>query len=351
MTESSSEKGQLDIVNPAASNSFGRRRSDSTLGYFPVDEQSVISHKGETGLFTPLGKDDQINEISAKNLTEIIELLRQRIRELDTDNSRLKIQLKQATERPARTPDDFATAISHSVDSLQSKLGRMTNETSNFVLRDFKIDTKVFIDVTPLGTVDYRFVQPGDDIDANELTNISLTLSPIPKQTSVGSFSGPDFTPFEDIDEIQGIGDAYKQRLNERQIYTVSDLLHAGTRTRSKVELASMLELEHSKLSEWLSHAELLTIKEIDGRMAEVLFDIGVTRLTKLALQAPEILSETYNRQVKKMDHKILAPIDHNIAQGWIKAAQTYTGEQPESAKNKAAASPTPNDDQADADS
>jgi len=305
----------------------GRRLSDSSLNLQPVDEQSLIQHEGKTGIFVPLTKDEQASDSeSQKNLLEVLVLLKKRVKELEAEKKDLQQQLKMATEKPARTPDDFVTAISHSVDSLQAKLADMNNPTSNFVVRDFKIDTKVFMDVTALGTVDYRFIQPGDEVDANKLTNISLSLAPTPKQNTLGSYSHPDFTPFEDINEIQGIGEVYKDRLKEKNIYTVSDLLHAGTRVRSKVELASMLEVDHRKLGEWLSHAKLLTVKEIDGRSAEVLVDLGIVSLEDLAQQSAESLTATYNERVEIVDHDVLKPIEVAKAQKWINAAQTYVG-------------------------
>jgi len=317
---------------------IGRRRTDAMMNIQPIEDQSLISFEGKTGIFVPLTKDDTAADVeSQRNLMEVVKVLRKRIKELELENSDLKVKLDEATKKTARTPDDFVTAITHSVDSLQAKLSKMSNPSSNFVVRDFKIDTKVFVDVTPLGTIDYRFIQPGDNIDPQKLTNISLTLSPTPKpEGASGNYTSPDFTPFEDIDEIQGIGDIYKNRLKEKNIYTVSDLLHAGTRVRSKVELASLLEVDHRKLGEWLGHAQLLTIKGIDGRAAEILFDLGIDSLEKLALQPVDELTSIYNQRVGEIGHKSLNSVTADTVSSWVKAAQTYTGKKPQVAPNAA---------------
>lgn len=314
--------------NTIAAGAFGRRRSDITA-LQPIDEYELITVDGKYGVFTPLisGEPVPADDLSSKNSTEVIEALKKEVKLAKRDNLLLKEQLRTVEQKKAKTPDDFVTAIMHSVDSLQSKLSQMTNPVSNFVVRDFKIDTKVFIDVSDLGTIDYRFVQPGDNLDANTLTNISLTLSPIPKADQSGSYQHPDFTPFEDVKEIQGIGEVNKAKLNQHNIFTVSDLLHAGTRMKSKIELASLLEVDQKKLTEWVNHAQLMTVKDVDGRAAEVLFDIGVYNLNELAKQNAEELVIAYNKQVERIAHETVKPVSVERAQIWIKAAQLYTGE------------------------
>lgn len=319
------DSSRISVITP---NSLETDLELRNLGILKrVESEELIDHNGRYGIFTLLTSDKtEAEATSEENLHAIVEILRQDIGRLQAKNLELEQRLRQATTQPSRTPDDVMTAISHSVDSLQAKLNQMTNPVSDFVLREFTIETKAYVEVTSLGTIDYRFVQPGDDIDPNQLSLLRMTLAPVPKKDAAGSISGPAFTPFEDIEEIQGIGEIYKEKLNRHNIYTVSDLLHAGTRVRSRVELAAMLEVDHKRLGEWLSHAELLTVKEIDARAAEVLFDIGITGLEALSQAQADALSEKYNHDVAEKDLAVLKPIDLATAQRWISAAKTYTG-------------------------
>ncbi len=316
---------RISVVTP---NSLEAERELQNLSALKrVESEKIIDYQGRYGLFTPLTSDkSEAEETSEENLHAIVEIMRQDIGRLQEKNVELEEKLHQAATRPSRTPDDVMTAIGHSVDSLQAKLNRMTNPVSDFVLREFTIETKAYVDVTSLGTIEYRFVQPGDDIDPDRLSSLRLTLAPVPKKDATGSFSGPGFTPFEDIKEIQGIGEVYKEKLNLHNIYTVSDLLHAGTRVRSRVELAAMLEVDHNRLGQWLAHAELLTVKEIDARGAEVLCETGVTGLEALSRAQADTLVEKYNQFVTEKDHAVLKPIDPATAQRWINAAKAFTG-------------------------
>ena len=302
---------------------FGRRKSD-TLGLRKTAPEDIIMVDGKYGLFTPLTDGENAELESNHNLSDIVEVLRQEVVSVKQQNIELKEKLRLSTEKPARTPDDFVTAIQHSVDSLQSKLSNMKNPISDFVVSEFNIDTRVFVDVSQFGTIDYRFVQPGDDIDSELLSRLTLKIQPVPKQTQAGSYDHTNFTPYADVDEIQGIGDAYKEKLKSRNIYTVSDLLHVGTRVRSRVELASMLGVEHRSLGEWLGHAELMTVKNIDGRSAEVLFEVGVNNLETLATEQPDELLTRYNKRVAEENHASLKPATQEQVEGWIKAAKLY---------------------------
>lgn len=304
---------------------YGRRRSDLS-GLRKLASENIINVDGNYGLFTPL-TNGQDNEVTIKrNLEEIVEVMRQELAAVKAQNTELIDKLRRVTQKPARTPDDFVTAIQHSVDSLQSKLSTMKNPISDFVVSEFNLDTRVFIDVSPFGTIDYRFVQPGDNVDPVLTSRLTLKIQPVPKQTQTGSFDRANFTPFVDIDEIQGIGDAYKEKLKTQNIYTVSDLLHAGTRVRSRVELASMLGVEQRRLGEWLGHAELMTVKHIDGRAAEVLYEIGITNLETLATTPSNELLEKYNTRVAEKQHASLQPTTQEQVELWVKAAGLYVG-------------------------
>lgn len=303
-----------------------RRRATDRVGLQKIGSDELVIVNGKYGLFTPL-TDSSEEPATEKNLQEIVEILRNELSKSQIENSKLKKQLAEALEKPPRTPDDFVTAIQHSVDSLQSKLSNMKNPVSDFVVSEFTIDTKVFVDVNDYGTVDYRFVQPGDDYNPDLLSKLSLKIQPVPKQTQAGTLDHANFTPFMDIDEIQGIGESYKATLRSKNIYTVSDLLHVGTRVRSRVELASLLGVEQRHLGEWIGNAELMTVKDIDGHAAEILFETGVSDLEALSTQVPEELLEKYNQRVSEKDQQNLKPATEEQIKQWVATAKLYVGQ------------------------
>lgn len=291
-----------------------------------IGDEKLVLVDGVHGLFTPVGKADGTDAGSAQNLSRIIELLKGEVVELRAENLALAARLREAEEKAARTPDDFATAVKHSVDSLATRLSQMQNPISNFVVREFALEAKVQVDVTPLGTIDYRFVRPGDAHDPARLSTLSLKLAPVPKPTSAGSYVAPEFTPQVAVEEIQGVGEVWGKRLNAHGIYTVGDLALAGTRAKSKVELAALLQVDRERLGTWLTQAELMTVRDVDGRGAELLARTGVANLERLAEQEPETLASKYNAENDKKREGKVATVDAATAKRWIDAARTWTG-------------------------
>lgn len=280
----------------------------------------------------------QVNDLSAVNTalrSQLVTLQEQDLRSrekivaLQQAEIQLREQLGQTQQRTGREPDDFASAVSHSLDTLQSRLTGLSNPVTDFAVREFQIDAKVAVNVTPLGTVEYRFIQPGEVVDPAAVSNVSMKVVPVPKQTQAGSFSPVEFTPAAGVEEIRGIGKQLRQTLNQQGIYTVGDLLHAGGRVRGSVELARVLEVDRFRVDEWLAHAQLLTIRDITGRTAGVLYEIGVRSLADLAGREPIELSAAFNAQVRATGRKRVAEVTAAAVTPWIRAARSFLGQQP----------------------
>jgi predicted flap endonuclease-1-like 5' DNA nuclease len=257
---------------------------------------------------------------------------REKIVALQQQEIQLREQLGQTQQRTGREPDDFASAVSHSLDTLQSRLTGLSNPVTDFAVREFQIDAKVAVNVTALGTVEYRFIQPGEVVDAAAVSNVSMKVVPVPKQTQAGSWSPVEFTPSAGVEEIRGIGKQLRLTLNQQGIYTIGDLLHAGGRVRGSVELAGLLQVDRYRVDEWLAHAQLLTIRDVTGRIAGVLYEIGVRGLKELAAREPGELAAAFNTQVALTGRKRVAEVTAAEVTPWIRAARSFLGQQTASA-------------------
>lgn len=261
--------------------------------------------------------------------------LAQQVADLTAQKAALHEQLRAKITRSSRMPDDFASAVGHSIDTIQTRLAGLSNPVTDFAVREFSIDAKVAVNITPMGTVEYRFIQPGESIDPAAISNLSMTVVPVPKQSAAGAWVPTEFTPTVGIEEIPGVGRQMRSHLNDQGIFTVADLVHAGSRVRSSVDLAALLDVDRARLAEWLAHAELLTIRDIDGGMSGVLFEIGVRTLDALASAQPEELAARFNHQLARTGRKRVAPVDAATVTPWIRTARAYVGRQ-------AAAQPAP---------
>lgn len=298
----------------------------------PPNPQSdlLVSLKGRAGLFIPLPETtaDAANLCqNPEKLQAMLKALREEITRLSQENGKLQ-QALDALNTPPQSADDLAGAMQHTVDTLQTRLGSLRNTVSNFAVREFRLESNVRLDVNPLGQAVYRFIKPGETVNDLEVSRITLDLVPLPKQSAAGSYTSAAFTPDLGIEEIDGIGEAFRKRLNRSSLYTVGELLQAASRARTKVELATMLGVDRVKLGDWLAQAELLTIREIDGRTARVLVGLGITSLEQLARQSPEKLTSDFNALAAKRQLKGLSVTSAHV-QIWIATARTFvTGSQ-----------------------
>jgi len=226
---------------------------------------------------------------------------------------------------PSPTHDDFAGALSLAVDSLQGQLSQMSNQVSNFGLREMSVQAKVMLEVTPLGVLTYKFIKPGDQVDAQAISTISLTIVPVPKEDMVGTLSPGKFNGKVGVEEIPGINKDRSARLKQLGIYTASDFFKVGTRVRSAVRLAAYLDVERQRLNEWLAHAQLLMLEGINGETATILIDAGISNLTDLASLTPEQVITLYKQQADTQGSPAPRLIPRQVEQ-WIKTARSYTG-------------------------
>ncbi len=315
---------------PAASAAAIEGALDKTLAeranFLSIGDDRLVAIDGVHGLFTPIATADAKDADSAKNLLEVVAVLKREVAALRDRNLALEQELAALRAGAARTPDDFASAVKHSLDSLQARLSETTNPVSNFVVREFSLEAKVAVDVSPLGVIDYRFVKPGESIDPSRLSKLALTIVPTPKPSSAHSFTATEFTPQVGVEQVQGIGEAWGKRLNAQGIYTVGDLVSAGSRVRSQAELAALLQVDRERLADWLAQAELLTVRDIDGRSAELLARTGAAGLEALATQTPETLTEAFNAEnARKSDGRAPA-LTVEAAKLWIDTAKAWTG-------------------------
>jgi hypothetical protein len=301
-------------------------RPETIQNLVAVERESLVTVDGKIGVFTPIihAPGTAPDPKSDGNISAVITSLRKEIEGLQTEKQGLQSQLSALLAKPT-TPEDFATALQHSLDKLQTQLSAMTNPVSNFAVKEFRLETNVQVTVTPLGTVEYRFISWDEKADPGTLSRLTLLLVPVPKQ-DVGNTFTADFQPQTSIAEIEGITTEQQALLHRSGIDTVGDFLAVGTRARSNIELTALLQTDRVKLAGFLASAQILTLKGIDGPRAAVLVAAGIDSLQKIAVLTPDILIKRFNEQRTKMQRNDANLLDLAEAERWIGGAKLFTG-------------------------
>ena len=229
---------------------------DATLK--PVSTDMIATVNGQIGIFTPLTAkpDAPADPKGDSNVETIMAAYRKEIAALQSQVTDLQAQVAKLSNPPVG-PEDFSAAVEQSLDNLQTQLSAMANPVSNFAVRDFQLESHVYVNVNRLGKIEYRFVAPSDKIDAAALSKVTLHLVPVPK-AAAGAAPAPPAAPELPVEKIEGLSADQVAALHANGVDTVADFLSAGTRVRSSVELTSLLATDRDKLAGLLERARLL---------------------------------------------------------------------------------------------
>lgn len=93
------------------------------------------------------------------------------------------------------------------------------------------------------------------------------------------------------IDEIEGIGPAYAEKLNAAGIKTTDDLLVKAGSAKGRAELAAATGISGGHILKWVNHADLMRIKGVGGQYAELLEAAGVDTVKELRHRNAENLA------------------------------------------------------------
>ena len=289
-----------------------------------IGGDSIVTVNGITGVFTPVASLDPKDEASSANLQRLVESLRSELDALRAENEALKGKLA-VLSAPPRSSDEFASGVKSALDALQSKLGEMTNPVSDFAVREFAMESKVHLEVTPLGTIGMRFVQPDESVNAAALSTVSMTVVPVPKAVP----SSATVDAVVGVEAIDGLTKDQVATLRANHVATTRDFQVVATRATTSATLMSMLGVERDALGRMVLLADLLTVPGLDGLNASILYDGGIQDLATLAAGSPKSVSTAYARAARRRVGKDGSLPSESQVAGWIEAAQTVTGQAP----------------------
>jgi predicted flap endonuclease-1-like 5' DNA nuclease len=92
------------------------------------------------------------------------------------------------------------------------------------------------------------------------------------------------------IDQIEGIGPTYAQKLMNKGITTTDALLNAGATPQGREALSEQTGIAESLILEWVNLADLFRIKGVGEEYSDLLEEAGVDTVAELAHRNPENL-------------------------------------------------------------
>lgn len=124
------------------------------------------------------------------------------------------------------------------------------------------------------------------------------------------------------IEDIEGIGPQYAEKLKAADINSVEKLLESGATAKGRDELAAQTGISAKLILTWVNHADLFRIKGVAGQFSELLESAGVDTVPELAQRNGENLQQAL---AKINEEKKLAKTTPSLSQvtTWIAEAKT----------------------------
>jgi predicted flap endonuclease-1-like 5' DNA nuclease len=85
------------------------------------------------------------------------------------------------------------------------------------------------------------------------------------------------------IQDIEGIGPAFGEKLEAAGIKTVETLLEQGASAAGRKAIEEKTGIDGGKILTWVNHADLFRIKGVAGQFSELLEASGVDTVSELA--------------------------------------------------------------------
>lgn len=124
------------------------------------------------------------------------------------------------------------------------------------------------------------------------------------------------------IEDIEGIGPQYAEKLKATGITSPEKLLEKGATAKGRDELATQTGISSKLILTWVNHADLFRIKGVAGQFSELLEAADVDTVPELAQRNAENLQQAL---AKTNEEKKLAKSTPSLTQvtTWIAEAKT----------------------------
>ncbi len=124
------------------------------------------------------------------------------------------------------------------------------------------------------------------------------------------------------IEDIEGIGPSYGEKLRSAGIATPDALLKAGATRRGREELARTTGIADALILRWVNMSDLFRIKGVAGQYAELLEGAGVDTVNELRNRNPENLAAKL-AQINAEKKLVRQAPSTSAVRDWVEEAKT----------------------------
>ena len=124
-----------------------------------------------------------------------------------------------------------------------------------------------------------------------------------------------------DIITIEGIGEAYRAKLEALSITTTEKLLEKGASAKGRQELEEQTGISGALILKWVNRADLYRIKGVSEEYSDLLEAAGVDTVPELAQRNPDNLYQALV-EVNAEKKLVRRMPGHDQVAGWVAQAK-----------------------------
>jgi predicted flap endonuclease-1-like 5' DNA nuclease len=158
--------------------------------------------------------------------------------------------------------------------------------------------------------------------EAKRLKRKKLKLHQKLKSRSSSKAEKAEITKGTPVEDIEGVGPVYKEKLNTAGIKFVEQLLEEGGAKKGRKALAEATEIDEKLILKWVNHADLFRIKGVAGQFAELLEASGVDTVKELRNRVPANLAAKM-AEVNAEKNLTNAVPSETTVEKWVEEAKT----------------------------
>ncbi len=123
------------------------------------------------------------------------------------------------------------------------------------------------------------------------------------------------------LEDVEGIGTAYRERLLTAGIKTTDDLLVRCATAKGRQGICEKTGLGHALVLNWTNKADLMRVKGVGPQYSELLEAAGVDTVKELRHRAPEHLAVKM-REVNRERRLCQRPPNAPVIERWVTHAK-----------------------------
>lgn len=120
---------------------------------------------------------------------------------------------------------------------------------------------------------------------------------------------------------VEGIGDAYAQKLQDAGVATTDSLLEMGATPQGRKSIAERSGIPIALILRWVNHVDLYRINGVGEEFADLLEAAGVDTVPELAQRIPENLYQKMMTVTEEENRVRQLPSETQIS-SWVEQAK-----------------------------